>query len=51
MLYTIDMTLGNNIAKARAAVGITQAELGEVLGISSQAVSQWERGETVPDVD
>lgn len=42
--------VGKRIAQLRADKGITQAELGERLGISFQAVSKWERGETLPDV-
>ena len=29
---------------------MTQAELSEKLNVSPQAVSNWERGETIPDV-
>lgn len=38
------------IQSLRKSKGITQAELGERLHISSQAVSKWERAETLPDV-
>lgn len=41
--------VGNQIAVLRKEKGLTQAELGERLGISFQAVSKWERGETLPD--
>lgn len=43
-------SVGKQIAQLRAAKKITQAELGERLNISYQAVSKWERGETLPDV-
>lgn len=42
--------VGRQIALLRGCKGITQAELGERLGVSFQAVSKWERGETLPDV-
>lgn len=28
----------------------TQLQLGELLGVSSQSVSKWERGECYPDI-
>lgn len=42
--------VGAQIAMLRKNMGLTQNELGERLGVSYQAVSKWERGETVPDV-
>ncbi len=41
--------VGQQIAALRKAKGLTQAQLGERLGVSFQAVSKWERGETLPD--
>ncbi len=43
-------TVGRQIAVLRNAKQMTQAQLGERLNISYQAVSKWERGETLPDV-
>ncbi len=44
----------NNVAKQisslRKSKGLTQSELGERVGVSFQAVSKWERGETLPDI-
>ena len=40
---------GAQIAALRKGKGMTQNELGNLLGISFQAVSKWERGETLPD--
>jgi transcriptional regulator with XRE-family HTH domain len=46
------MTLGERIRAARERLpGMTQKKLGVLLGVSYQAVSQWERGEDRPDVD
>lgn len=42
-------TVGTQIAELRKAKNLTQAELGERLVISPQAVSNWERGESLPD--
>ena len=42
--------ISNQIAVLRKAKGLTQSELGERLGVSFQAVSKWERGETLPDI-
>ena len=42
--------IGEIIATLRKSKGLTQTELGERVGVSFQAVSKWERGETLPDV-
>ena len=42
--------VGRQIADLRKVKGLTQNQLGERLNISFQAVSKWERGETLPDV-
>ncbi|MBE6662666.1 MAG: helix-turn-helix transcriptional regulator [Ruminococcaceae bacterium] len=44
------MSIGENIARFRKQKGWTQAALGEKLSVSSQAVSKWELGMTMPDV-
>ena len=41
--------LCGQIARYRKAAGMTQEELGRAVGVSTQAVSRWERGGT-PDV-
>lgn len=38
------------IAEHRRALGLTQEQLGARLGISGQAVSKWEKGESMPDI-
>ena len=41
--------LGGNIARYRKEIGLTQSELASELGLSFQAVSKWETGQSVPD--
>ena len=38
------------ILNYRRAQGLTQGEFGELLGVSSQAVSKWEREICYPDI-
>lgn len=45
MLY-----LAENLKSHRARMGMTQEELAEMLHITPQSVSKWERGETYPDI-
>ena len=40
--------IGDLIVEKRKARGLTQAELGAMLGISGKAVSKWERGLSKP---
>lgn len=42
--------LGENIASLRRAAGLTQELLADRLGVTSQAVSKWERQLSCPDV-
>lgn len=44
------MSLGKNIASLRKDQGMTQAQLGERLGVSNQAISKWEQEMNLPDV-
>lgn len=43
-------TIGEKISELRKSRSLTQAGLGELLGITSQAVSRWENGESMPDI-
>lgn len=44
------MSIGKNIGEFRKRIGMTQAALGERLGVSNQAVSKWEAETTMPDI-
>ena len=44
------LQIGAFLQSRRKMGGMTQTELAEKLGVSSQSVSNWERGETIPDV-
>ena len=43
-------TIGSRIAGARKAKGMTQEEMANILGVSSQAVSKWENDASCPDI-
>ena len=42
--------IGYQIQSLRKLKGYTQNQLGDFVGVSFQAVSKWERGETLPDI-
>ena len=44
------MTIGNRIISLRKAQQFSQEELADKIGVSRQAVSKWERGESIPDI-
>lgn len=44
------MTIGKNIADLRKNSGMTQEQLAEMLGVSSQTISKWENEVTMPDI-
>ncbi len=43
-------TTGKTIAEARRALGMTQLELAQKMGVTDKAVSKWERDLSCPDV-
>jgi Predicted transcriptional regulators len=45
------VVVGNNIFAGRKRLGLSQSGLGDTLRVSHQAVSKWERGECLPDID
>ena len=44
------LQIGNRIKQLRRQKGITQEMLGNMLNVSAQAVSKWENGSTMPDI-
>ena len=43
--------IGNNLAELRKNKGLTQLELAEKFSYSDRAVSKWENGDTLPDIE
>ena len=46
----MEETLGKRIMRHRKALGLTQDQLAEQLGITAQAVSKWENDQSCPDI-
>ena len=44
------MNIGEQILFLRKNRGITQEQLAQKLGITNQAVSNWESGQCLPDI-
>lgn len=44
------MALHEKIYSCRRKAGLSQEELAEKIGVSRQAVSKWETGESVPEL-
>jgi transcriptional regulator with XRE-family HTH domain len=42
------VAIGIRISTARIELGYNQSELARLVGVSAQAVQQWEKGETTP---
>lgn len=47
----MSLQLGTKLADLRKRNGLSQEALAEKMGVSRQAVSKWERGESTPDTD
>ena len=45
------MTIGDRIKKIRQEKGLSQKELGEMLGVSQQMIGQWETGKANPKIE
>lgn len=46
----MEKTISEKICEFRKARSLTQEQLGAKLGISGQAVSKWEKGDSMPDI-
>lgn len=47
----LNKTIATNLAALRKSKNITQAELGETLSYTDKAISKWETGEAMPDIN
>lgn len=47
----LKVIVANNLIFLRKKLGLTQLELAEKLNYSDKAISKWERGESLPDVE
>ena len=45
------MELSNRILQARKALGLSQEQLAEQIGVSRQSISKWETGQSAPELD
>ena len=46
----MDMTFAENVKMLRKQAGMSQEQLAEKLGVSRQAVTKWETGAGIPDI-
>ena len=45
------MELSENILQLRKALGLSQEQLAEQVGVSRQSISKWETGQSAPELD
>ena len=45
------MELSENIAQMRKALGLSQEQLAEQVGVSRQSISKWETAQSVPELE
>jgi len=43
--------IGRYLSEKRKQMGMTQAQLAEILDVSNKTISRWERGINLPDYD
>lgn len=46
-----NIKIGNYLKKKRKEKGKTQAEIALEMGVTYQAVSRWEKGDSIPDIE
>ena len=46
----MDNRFSDNFRKLRNLHELTQEQVAEMLGVTSQAISKWERGKNYPDI-
>ena len=51
MVMELKMIVAKNLVELRKNAKLTQIELAEKLNYSDKAISKWERGESLPDVE
>ena len=49
--YQIKQTIRNHLIQCRLEANLTQKEVGEIIGKSSNAVASWEQGLSMPDIE
>ena len=43
--------VGQNILRLRKKYKLSQSELANLLGVTNQAISKWENGRGIPDIE
>lgn len=46
-----DFAFGNRLYELRTKAGLSQAKLGEMIGVTNKAISKWENGKAKPGLD
>ena len=44
------MSIGTRIKTLKKKKGLSQTEIADVFHVSAQAISKWEKGESLPDL-